>query len=141
MEALDEVRHCALIPGAQATLDAWHGLMPLYVCSGAPDEELKLILRERGLAGYFTAIYGSPPGKAQRLRQIVAESGFEPQEALMIGDARTDLDAAESVGTQFYGVGSELRGGTFPWSEDLTPLNAWIAARCQRSPKDAPEKP
>ena len=46
----------------------------------------------------------------------------------MVGDAPTDRDAAETVGTLFYGVGPELTGGSFPWGEDLKGLSAWIAA-------------
>lgn len=126
--ALDEVRRCALIPGAAETLEAWHGRLPLYVCSGAPDEEVKAVLAERGLAGLFTGICGSPPAKAELLARIVAGAGVEPEAALMVGDAVTDRDAAESVGTRFYGVGAELRGGPFPWGEDLRGLNSWIEA-------------
>lgn len=56
-------------------------------------------------------------------------AGVLPEQALMVGDAVTDRDAAESVGTLFYGVGDELKGGDFPWGADLTGLSDWIAAR------------
>lgn len=127
--ALDEVRRCPLIPGVQDVLDAWRGRLPLYVCSGAPQEELNLVLRERGLDGCFAGIHGSPPAKTPLLAKIVRLAGVEPQAALMVGDAVTDRNAAEDVGTRFYGVGPELKGGDFPWGADLTGLNAWIAAR------------
>lgn len=127
--ALDEVRRCPLIPGVQEVLDAWRGRLPLYVCSGAPQEELNLVLRERGLDGCFAGIHGSPPAKAPLLAKIVRLAGVEPQAVLMVGDAVTDRNAAEDVGTRFYGVGPELKGGDFPWGADLTGLNAWIAAR------------
>ena len=42
--ALDEVRRCPLIPGVRDVLESWHGRLPLYVCSGAPEEELRLVL-------------------------------------------------------------------------------------------------
>ena len=46
-----------------------------------------------------------------------------------VGDAGTDRDAAEANGTQFYGRGDALKNdGTFPWEENLTGLNAWIAS-------------
>ena len=61
--ALDEVRRCPLIPGVRDVLESWHGRLPLYVCSGAPEEELSLVLHERRLEGYFTGIHGSPPAK------------------------------------------------------------------------------
>lgn len=127
--ALDEVRRCPLIPGVRDVLESWHGRLPLYVCSGAPEEELRLVLHERRLEGYFTGIHGSPPAKAQLLAEIVRSAGVESENALMVGDAVTDRDAAEQVGTLFYGVGQELKGGPFPWGEDLTGLNDWIRAR------------
>lgn len=126
--ALDEVRRCPLVPGVLETLERWHGALPLYVCSGAPQEELSLVLRERGLDRYFVAIHGSPPGKASLLAQLVHEAGVMPEAALMVGDAVTDRNAAEEVGTLFYGVGEGLKGGPFPWGPDLTGLNDWIMA-------------
>lgn len=127
--ALDELRRCELVPGIQETLDSWHGKLPMFICSGAPHEEVQAVLRERGLDRYFNGIYGSPPAKAVLLGQIVAGQKLDPADVLMVGDAPTDRDAAEIVGTQFYGVGPELKGGPFPWGDDLTGLDAWIAAK------------
>lgn len=127
--ALDEVRKCPLVPGALETLKMWHGKIPLYVCSGAPKNELELILGERRLLDYFEGIYGSPPSKGELLKEIIkSRPEFMANETLMVGDAVTDRDAAAEAGARFYGVGPELKGGDFPWSADLTPLNAWIAA-------------
>jgi phosphoglycolate phosphatase-like HAD superfamily hydrolase len=125
--ALDEVRVCGMIAGAQDVLDAWRGVLPLYVCSGAPWEELRVVLRERGLEYYFDGIYGSPPAKSPLLAEIVAKTGLPPENVLMVGDSTTDRDAAEYAATRFYGVGDLLKGGDFPWGQDLTGLNAWIA--------------
>ncbi len=127
--ALDEVRRCDLIPGALATIEAWHGKLPLYVCSGAPVEELNLVLTERNLARFFDGIYGSPPAKGELLKEIIrSRPDLCPAETLMVGDSITDEDAAAFAGAQFYGIGNELKGGDFPWSENLLPLNAWIKA-------------
>lgn len=128
--ALDEVRRCDLIPGAMEVLDAWSGRLPLFVCSGTPTEELRLVLEERGLANYFTGVYGSPPAKGEALAGIVRQcQSLAAEDVLMVGDSITDQDAAEYAGTLFYGVGKELKGGAFPWSENLLPLNDWIRER------------
>ena len=129
--AYEEVCRCDLVPGIAEVLDTWRGRLPLYVCSGAPHEELVQVLEGRGLRDYFTGIYGSPPAKARLLAQIVREARVDPADVLMVGDAPTDQQAAEEVGTLFYGRGEEVRGGNWPWGEDLTGLNAWIAARMQ----------
>lgn len=124
--AFEEVCRCELVPGIHEVLDAWKGRLPMYVCSGAPQEELNAVLRGRGLDGYFAGIYGAPPAKAALLRHIVREADVEPEETVMVGDASTDQRAAEEVGTLFYGRGSEVKGGSWPWGEDLRGLNAWL---------------
>lgn len=127
--ALDEVRRCAMISGAREMLDAWHARLPLYVCSGAPDGELRQILRERELDRYFAGIFGTPPEKAELLAAIVRRANAAPEETLMVGDSGTDREAAASVGTLFYGIGEALRGGLHPWGRDLTELSSFVAAR------------
>ena len=126
--AFEEVCRCDLVPGVEAVLTRWQGRTPMYVCSGAPHEELNVILEGRGLHHYFAGIFGSPPAKTELLREIIRLAGVDPASAVMVGDSVTDLDAAEAVGTLFYGRGGELRGGSFPWGEDLTGLNAWLEA-------------
>ena len=64
---------------------------------------------------------------AKLLAMIVDKACVLPDEVLMVGDASTDRNAAEEVGTLFYGTGPDLRGGDFPWGPDLTGLDAWIA--------------
>lgn len=125
--SLEAVRSCPLIPGALEVLQTWHKKIPLYVCTGAPAEEVSMILQERNLSQFFSAIYGSPPIKSKLLDFIVHQDAkILPEEVVMIGDASTDREAAEAVNTQFYGVGPDLRGGNFPWSMTLEPLNNWI---------------
>lgn len=125
--SLDEVRKCPLIPGALQTLEKWNGILPMYICSGAPAAEQSAILTERGLIGFFKAVYGSPPAKTKLLRTIINEDAKTlPQETVMIGDAITDCDAAEDNDCLFYAVGAQLKGGSFPWSENLLPFNYWV---------------
>lgn len=124
--ALDEITRCALVPGVQATLDAWKGRVPMYVASGAPEEELRFVLERRGLSGYFDDIRGYPPHKTYLLEAIVSRSGVDPAQCVMVGDSVTDLRAAESVGTLFYGRGSDFSGGPWPWHDDLTRLNEYL---------------
>ncbi len=123
---LEEVKNCPLVPGIQETLAAWHNKLPMYVCSGAPQFELDLVLKIRNLQHYFVSIHGAPPGKQKLLQDIVVNSKCQAEEVLMIGDSSTDLYAAEGVGTQFYGRGKYFAGGTWPWAEDLCELNNWI---------------
>lgn len=128
--SLDEVRKCPLIPGALETLRGWSERLPLYVCTGAPSDEVTEILKERDLISYFRGVFGSPPPKDESLAIIARDyARLPPDEILMVGDASTDLEAAARVGTLFYGVGPTLAGGDYPWSENLLPLNAWLEKR------------
>ena len=124
--AFDEICRCELVPGVEDVLKRWKGRVPMYVCSGAPHAELNIILNARGLNQYFAGIYGSPPAKATLLGSIIDLAGTDPATVVMVGDSVTDLDAAKAVGTLFYGRGDELKGGSFPWSKDLTALNEWL---------------
>ena len=121
--AYAEVMRCPLVPGVREVLDHWHGRTPMYVASGAPHAELMTILAERGLDRFFAGIHGSPPGKAELLRGIVAGLRVHPSDAIMIGDSMTDQYAAEAAQTRFYGRGEYFRHSGYPWHEDLTRLN------------------
>ena len=124
--ALDEVRKCPLMPGVRETLQRWHGVLPMYVCSGAPAMEVYAILEERGLAGFFEDIACSPPEKQVLLGRIIHDAHVPPGQTLMVGDASTDREAAKANGTLFYGIGEAMASTLYPWSVDLYPLNSWI---------------
>jgi len=124
--ALEEIARCPLVPGVQSVLDHWHGRLPMYVASGAPEEELRMIIQNRGLNQYFAGVYGSPTVKTQLLRMIVQHAGVKPCNTVMIGDSRTDQYAAEAVGARFYGRGEYFKYSGHPWHEDLTRLNEYL---------------
>lgn len=123
---LDQVVNAPFVPGIIATLHTWQNRVPMYVCSGTPTEELRFIMKQRNIAQFFNGMYGSPPGKTERLDMIVQEAGINPADAIMIGDGGTDMQAAEAVGTRFYGRGKEFDGSGYAWGTDLTGLSAWL---------------
>lgn len=53
----------------------------------------------------LTGICGTPPAKAELLKGIVRKERIDPADAVMVGDATTDSDAAEAAETLFYGRG------------------------------------
>ncbi|MCC8194579.1 MAG: HAD hydrolase-like protein [Deltaproteobacteria bacterium] len=125
---LEAVVASPLVPGFEETAKRWHGRVPLYVASGTPQYELDEVLRRRGLDGYFTKIYGTPPAKAALLLNALRDSGAAPEETVMVGDSKTDMDAAIIAGTLFYGRGDYFKNTHWPWGSDLTPLNDYLDA-------------
>lgn len=101
---VDAVVAAPEIPGATGFLRAWHGRVPLFVDSATPDAELAVILKRRGLDGFFKSVYGSGDTKASNLAAILAHGGFDPSRVLFFGDAASDLRAAEACGVRFVGV-------------------------------------
>lgn len=72
-----------------------------YIASGSEQEELRFVFKQRGLDKYFTKIYGSPVKKKDLVSKILNSSCSE--NAVVIGDAISDLDAARENGIDFIG--------------------------------------
>lgn len=122
----NEVMNASFVPGAMEFISSYCQQVPLYVISGAPHKELVEIFHARKLIDFFKGIYGSPPGKTEILIDIVRKEKVSPEETLMVGDSSTDLDAATSVGTFFYGRGSMFAESNWPWGEDLRGLSKYL---------------
>jgi len=125
----DRLLEVPAIPGALETVKKWQGKLPIYVCSGAPQEDLQDLFDARGLTPLFTRVCGSPPVKTELLEKIVQEAGVKPEETVMVGDTITDYNAARDVGTLFYGVGEAMCALTPHGGPDLCGLDMWLSER------------
>lgn len=96
-----QMRSCPFVTGAAEFLRAHAESEPLYVASGTPEQELRSIVADRGLAPLFKGVYGSPTTKAQVLAQVWHDVGGPPEGVWFIGDSRQDADAARAVGVTF----------------------------------------
>lgn len=123
---IDAVLAAPMVGGARECLDLLNGRVPLFVASGTPEQELREILIKRGLAPYFKGISGTPPEKQYLLERIINENGLGASSVLMVGDAVTDLKAAQYCNTLFYGRGDRFRQDNVPWNEDLTGLVEYL---------------
>lgn len=77
--------------------------IPLFVASGTPEIELKVIVERRGLSPYFKQVRGAPKPKKTLIAEILAEHNLKPESVLMIGDAMADYEGAQANGTAFLG--------------------------------------
>lgn len=83
------------VKGAEELLKSCYGRYEMFVVSGTPEKELKLIIRKRGLEHFFKGIFGSPARKTTIVQRILSEYKIDPKETVFIGDAKTDLEAAK----------------------------------------------
>jgi len=115
---LEEVIAAPWIGGAEDFLDRHNGLLPMFVISGTPHDELDLIVRRRGIADYFADIYGSPRKKPELVRNILRARDLEPENCVFIGDALTDYKTALETGMAFVGIQGDV---AFPDGVEVLP--------------------
>ncbi len=91
------------VPGAVELIRQQSGRIPLFIASGTPETELKVIVERRGLAPYFTEVRGAPALKKTIIAEILSKHALKPESVLMIGDAMADLEGAQANNTAFLG--------------------------------------
>ncbi len=118
------------VEGAKDFLEKYHSVMPFYVASATPEEELRRIVENRGMNKYFKGIYGAPKKKSEHIFAVMSANNYSAERVLMVGDAMTDYDAAVSAGVHF--IGRKLQGQCAPFPDgtaiinDLSELEALI---------------
>lgn len=100
----DEVLAAEWIPGAKEFLERTCKRFKLFVVSGTPEDEMKIIIKRRGLEGYFADVAGSPRTKGQLVQDLLRRHSLEPRAVLYFGDAVTDYDAAVQSGVHFISI-------------------------------------
>jgi phosphoglycolate phosphatase len=102
---LDETR---LYPGVADALGALAG-ETLAVLTNKPGEMSRAILQGLGVAPRFARIWGPEDVPARKpnpagLFRLLDELGVQADQAWMIGDSRTDVEAARGAGVRVAGV-------------------------------------
>lgn len=97
------VMKCDFVPGARDFLESSYRKLDLYIASGTPDEEMQRIIDGRQLRKYFKEVYGTPMKKAEIVEHILSMHGYGRDEVLFVGDAGTDMKAAQDTGLVFIG--------------------------------------
>lgn len=99
----DRVRQCPLVPGAVEFLHRVSACSRCFIASGTPEGELRELVEQRGIRKYFMGIYGAPATKQEILRRIFREHTLSPSQMLCVGDAPSDMEAAQAEGVAFLG--------------------------------------
>lgn len=105
------------VPGAIELIRQQSQKIPLFVASGTPEIELKVIVERRGLAPYFTDVRGAPALKKTIIAEILSAHALKPESVLMIGDAMADLEGAQANNTAF--LGRVFPGDPNPFPADI----------------------
>ena len=100
---LDAVLRSPFIAGAQALLAAAQDKVDMHVVSGTPEEELRLVIAERGLAPFFRTVWGAPATKVEAFGRILRDHRYETARVVAIGDAMTECWAAQELGIRSSG--------------------------------------
>jgi phosphoglycolate phosphatase-like HAD superfamily hydrolase len=121
--ALAKVLAAPFVPGAEAALPALAKLgLPMFVASGTPVDELRMIVERRGLAAWFAEVHGAPREKPEVLGDLMARHALAPAQVLFIGDGMSDYNAARAATTQFL-------------ARDTPALHdEWVALGVRRAP-------
>lgn len=98
---LQKVLASPFVPGADAAVEQLATTHPLFVASGTPDAELKMIVERRKLTRWFREVHGTPREKPAILRDLMGRHQLTAAEILFVGDGLSDHKAATEVGTEF----------------------------------------
>lgn len=100
---VDKVVAAPYVEGAREFLERFHEQLELFLISGTPEEELREILDQRHMSGYFKQVAGSPKPKPETTIEFIEASGSALDETVFVGDALTDYRAARIAGIDFVG--------------------------------------
>jgi phosphoglycolate phosphatase-like HAD superfamily hydrolase len=89
------------VPGVREYLLANHSRQHFVLLTATPQDEIQTIAQTLGIAACFEQIFGSPKKKAAAMPEVLSRLKCSPEEALMVGDSESDLDAAEANGLPF----------------------------------------
>ena len=109
------VRNIRPFPNVPAALERIAQRADIVVVSATPNEALTRELKACGIADFFTYICGQETGtKAESIR-LAMSNRYAPDHVLKVGDAASDLKAAQENGVLFYPIvpGTENRS----WAE------------------------
>ncbi len=124
-----------LAPGIKRVLSSLKNNYQLAVVTNADRAYLDRVVEAQELADYFTKLIcaGDWPGesKGQLIVRMITRLKLKPQEVVMVGDRRSDQQAAEFAGTDFigclYGHGQLTSNNTVEIAEELIELLAFPA--------------
>jgi phosphoglycolate phosphatase-like HAD superfamily hydrolase len=124
----ERIFRCPEVPGAEKLLRGLSGRVKRIVGSGTPQAELELIVSTRGMGDWFEELWGTPRGKADIIRDVMARYQLSPRDVLMVGDGMSDYQAAVETGTRFLARETETAFDKLSVDKvrDMAGMAAWL---------------
>lgn len=130
---VEDVVAAPWVEGAEQFLSAHCERYPLFVISGTPEEELREIVRRRGMQRFFREVLGAPRTKDVLLQEALRRHQLASYDLVFVGDAETDWIAARKTGVPFIWRQApsdtpRLPGFAGPYIPSLAHLDACLSA-------------
>ncbi len=118
------------VSGSREFLGQWVHRLDFAIISGSDELELRSVCTSRGIAHFFSHIFGSPATKQENFQRLFDVTGWHRQDCLFVGDSKNDLNAANDMGVPFLARESGLevwQSSEVMVISDLTELEANIS--------------
>lgn len=89
------------VSGVLRYLRSYQAHQCFIMITGTPQEEIEQILKALKISNYFREVHGAPKEKAVVVHDVLKRLKFSPEQALVIGDSETDLEAAKENNVPF----------------------------------------
>ncbi|WP_258004403.1 HAD family hydrolase [Cylindrospermopsis raciborskii] len=83
------------VPGTLEYLEEHYQNQYFVLVTATPQSEIEIILHRLGIGHFFRSVFGSPISKIKAIGIVLDQMHLSSEDALMIGDAESDLIAAE----------------------------------------------
>ena len=103
-QVLAAVMACDEMPGAGRLLAALSARCTICIASNTPDGDLRKLVEARNWHELVKSIDGYPRRKTDIIRDRLSGFGFSPHHALVVGDGRSDEEAAGANGCAFHKI-------------------------------------
>jgi phosphoglycolate phosphatase-like HAD superfamily hydrolase len=105
------------VPGSLEFIQRFHADRFTAIVTGTPHDVIQHTAKFHGLTEYFDVIRGTPDTKVQIVTEEMEKQQITPEQALFIGDGKTDQLAADACGMRFVGMAGEF--------SSFEPASAW----------------
>ena len=89
------------VPGVCEYLSSHYADQCFVLITGPPQKEIEEILHALNITRYFRNVYGAPKAKTIMVKDVLERLSCPFEQALVIGDSGTDLEAAKNNNVAF----------------------------------------